>query len=159
MITQTNVPVYLDESLPEMRPELQKNRRPRCPQRVFCRSMPCWFYPPHGGGKNRAMARRCLAMVAALNNKGNVVVKHAVENIYVYSFSWLLNSCIDHRKEIYSRLISLMCWIKSTVRRYCIPACEKTVLLTGISLLVNSRHFNSARHFVNFIYENGKGKT
>lgn len=44
--------------------------------------------------------KKCFEAVGRAYDKGNNIVKNAVENVYVYSFSTLLNNCGPDKKWI-----------------------------------------------------------
>lgn len=97
MITQFEVPGYIEERLPELKPELQK--RAGTAANTIGTALQCLadFTRRMVREHNTTMAGRCLSVAANLYSKGNETVKGTVENIYVFSFSSLLNSCDNYR--------------------------------------------------------------
>jgi len=47
-----------------------------------------------------AAAQKCFTLAAKLYKKGNVAVKNAIENVYVYSFSHAFFHDEQKRKEV-----------------------------------------------------------
>ncbi len=99
MITQIQVPLFLEERLPEIKPALQKAAGPAV-NTVFT-AVQCLtdFTRRMIKEHNDSMTARCLSLAGRLYIKGNDVVRTAVENIYIYSFSSLLNSCDDCKQR------------------------------------------------------------
>lgn len=42
---------------------------------------------------NEVMVRRCLKIMDKIYDKGDVLLKHAVENVFVYSFDTVMSTC------------------------------------------------------------------
>ena len=42
---------------------------------------------------NFKMVQQCMALVEKIYNKGNALVKNAVENVFVFSFSTIMSRC------------------------------------------------------------------
>jgi len=45
---------------------------------------------------NYGAVRRCFALAEKIYNHGNTIVRNAVENVFVYSFSSMLNRCEEN---------------------------------------------------------------
>jgi len=43
--------------------------------------------------RNYKMVEKCMALVEKIYEKGNTLVKNAVENIFIFSFSTMLSRC------------------------------------------------------------------
>jgi len=94
MINQIEVPMYLEEEIPELSAALrQSNKFLNVYQamNVFL-EYTCKKIKEH----NITIVKKCFLLAEMLYDKGNNIVKNAVENVFVFSFSHL--PCKD-RKE------------------------------------------------------------
>ncbi len=99
MMNQYEVPAFIADRLPEIRKDL-KDSMELLPQSAvqggniyraiqvladFTRKMALEH--------NFSMVKKCMRLVDSLYEKGNSIVQHAVENVFVFSFSSLMVSC------------------------------------------------------------------
>jgi len=86
MITETEVPDVLGGELPELRTELEKNNND-----IF-KTFRCFYNYTKRCAEtgNINKLKSCFAIAAKLLRKGNNAVKSAVENVYVFSVSSLI---------------------------------------------------------------------
>ena len=84
MINQIEVPMYLEEALPEMGQDLSVNRKTNAYDIMNTVSALTF---KHIKQHNFNIVKRCFKIVDKLYNKGNKVVKSAIENVFVYSFT------------------------------------------------------------------------
>lgn len=93
MITQMEVPAYIEDNLPEMKENLQK-KAGKSSNTIYT-SVQCLadFTRNMVKQHNYSMTRRCFIVAAKLHVKGNEMVKQVLENVFVYSLSSLFCSC------------------------------------------------------------------
>ena len=87
MINQIEVPMYMEEEIPELAGVLrQSNKFLNVYQtmNVFL-EYTCQKITEH----NTAVVKKCFLLAEMLYDKGNRIVKNAIENVFVYSFSHL----------------------------------------------------------------------
>lgn len=106
MITQFEVATYLENEIPEIKTDFQNATGPAINNIYLAIKCLAQFTRRMVLEHNDLMTRRCLTVATKLYKNGNNNVKNAVENIYVYSFSSLLNSCADGkaRNKLQARL-------------------------------------------------------
>ena len=90
MLSQQEVPLFITRQLPEIKNELHPGIHPSAYQAIqaltdYTRRMAF----EHDFKK----VKNCLALVEKIYQKGDSLVKNAIENIFIFSFSSLLASC------------------------------------------------------------------
>lgn len=104
-MNQYEVPAFLQDTLPEMKEALVKKE---VSSDIFdsYKSVQCLtdFTLKIAHDHNIKMLKRCFSAVEKLYMKGNNMIKAAVENVFVFSFSRLLAGCADisERKRVQS---------------------------------------------------------
>ncbi|XZF14059.1 DUF7674 family protein [Chitinophagaceae bacterium MMS25-I14] len=100
MINQHEVPMYLQETLPEISIEKMKE-----PQHVYSSVHALLDYTfQQVKEHNFPMVKKCFSIAEKLYEKGNSVVKNAIENVFVFSFSHL-PCCNKEEKEMIMGII------------------------------------------------------
>ena len=99
MISQYEVPVYLVNELPE----IERDLKTCSPTLNIFKSIQC--LANYTRSKlilhDLKAVKRCLAVADEVYVKGNSLVKMAIENVFVYSFSSFINLCSkDERKQL-----------------------------------------------------------
>lgn len=105
MINQFEVPSIIADELPELKPELR--------------------YLPSLGSIFKAMqmlvdytnkmfslgkiknVKKCMEVTEKIYEKGNMVIKNAVENVYIFSFSKILMGCDREERKSLEALMPL----------------------------------------------------
>ncbi len=97
MISQFEVSAYLANNLPEIKTELRNTY----PTLNIFKSIQCLVN--HTRGKliqhDIQAVKNCLAVAEYIYARGNKLVKNAMENVFVYSFSSLLNASSHEEKR------------------------------------------------------------
>lgn len=97
MIHQNELPVYIEDSLPELSGKLTKEN---C-RHVYDVVKQLFQHTVKQVTKhNMVGAKQCMSLAEQLYNKGNAIVKMAIENVFVYSFSHAFFSDEQKRKEL-----------------------------------------------------------
>jgi len=96
MINQYEVPAYMVDELPEIREELEVIS----PGLNIFKSIQCLTnYTIRKVKEHDLLAiKKCFATAENIYAKGNTMVRDAMENVFVYSFSRLLNMCSSNEK-------------------------------------------------------------
>ena len=84
MINPLEVPMYLEEALPEIGHDLLLNKKNNA---YDIMNTLISFTFKHIKQRDFKIVKRCFKIVDKLYNKGNKVVKSAIENVFVYSFT------------------------------------------------------------------------
>lgn len=101
MINQLEIPMYIEEALPEMPHELLASKRNTAYDLLgSLTSFTCKNINDH----NYKTVKRAFQIADKLYSKGNGVVKNAVENVFVYSFTRMFNTYPNEKKELLSIL-------------------------------------------------------
>ena len=99
MMNQYEVPSYLQDTLPEMKEALVKKG---VSSDLFdpYKSVQCLtdFTLKNAHEHNIKMLKRCFMAAERLYIRGNEMIKNAINNIFIYSFSTLFSEC-DSRLE------------------------------------------------------------
>jgi hypothetical protein len=91
MLNQYQVPVYIAGKMPEIRNDLSKTV---APVTIYQSIQVLTDYTKRMAIEhNFSMVKKCMALVETIYEKGNTLVKNAVENVFVYSFSSLIGFC------------------------------------------------------------------
>lgn len=101
MMNRYEVPSYLQDALPEMKEVLVKEG---VSSNLFdpYKSVQCLtdFTLKNAHEHNIKMLKRCFRAAERLYIKGNEIIKNAVTNVFIYSFSELFAGCADRRERI-----------------------------------------------------------
>jgi hypothetical protein len=101
MMNQYEVPSYLQDGLPEMKEVLVKEG---VSSNLFdpYKSVQCLtdFTLKNAHEHNIKMLKRCFTAAERLYTKGNEMIKNAVNNVFIYSFSELLANCTSRQERI-----------------------------------------------------------
>lgn len=96
MISQRDLPVYIQQSFPELS-GLCKDEK-ACNIYRLIRAL-FKYTATQLTTNNKRAARQCLLLAEQMHASGNKAIKNAIENIYVYSFSQALFQDENKRKE------------------------------------------------------------
>ena len=95
MINQVEVPMFLEEALPEISGQLKKNSVKDTYSMIGAlAAFTCRNVQAH----NYDVTKRCFAVADKLYDKGNTVVKNAVENVFVYSFTKMFRNAHEDKQ-------------------------------------------------------------
>ena len=101
MMNQYEVPSYLQDALPEMKEVLVKEG---VSSNLFdpYKSVQCLtdFTLKVAHQHNIKMLKRCFTAAERLYIKGNEMIKNAINNVFIYSFSELLADCTSRQERI-----------------------------------------------------------
>ena len=97
MINQYEVPAYLVNELPEIEQELKGFS----PTLNIFKTVQCLLnYTKREIIQHDLKAvKKCFAIAENMYEKGNESVKAAIENVFVYSFSLLINMCNEEERK------------------------------------------------------------
>ena len=96
MISQQELPAFVEKSIPELSAVCKKEKGD-----VYNIVRHLLSYTVTQVAKqNHAAAKKCMALAVELYNKGNTAIKNAIENIYVYSFSHAFFCDEQKRNEV-----------------------------------------------------------
>ena len=87
MINQLEIPMYLEEALPEICDDLKHCNKDNAYKLMYTVMD---FTSKNIDAQNYKLVKRCFVVIDKLYTRGNSIVKNAIENIFVYSFSRLL---------------------------------------------------------------------
>ncbi len=87
MINQLEIPMYLEDALPEIAGELLLCKKDSA-YKLMCTLSE--FTEKNIEAHNYKVVKRCFQVADKLYAKGNGLVRNAVENVFVYAFSRLL---------------------------------------------------------------------
>ena len=97
MINQLEVPMYLADAIPEIANEITVNKK--CNAFTLMNSLVS--VTDKNITKHDFLAlKRCFAVADKLYDKGNAVVKNAVQNVFVYSFTKMFACHPAEKREI-----------------------------------------------------------
>jgi len=99
MINQLEIPMYLEDAIPEISHDLESRRN--CSAYDVMNTLTaftCQSIDEH----NYNVVRRCFQAADKLYSKGNTMVKNAVENVFVYSFSKMFNAYPAEKKQLFA---------------------------------------------------------
>jgi len=97
MISQQEMPMYIKDALPALSHELTESKEVNVYDAMNALT--------HYTSKNIAAhdyntVKHCFEVAARLYSRGNTIVKNAVQNIFVYSFTQLFHTYSRERKEL-----------------------------------------------------------
>jgi hypothetical protein len=98
MINQLEVPMYVEEALPEMAHGLLIVNRKNTPYDVM--NSLTEFTNKNIKEHNYRTVKRCFTVADRLYCKGNSAVKNAVENVFVFSFTSMLSANAGDKKKL-----------------------------------------------------------
>ena len=101
MINQLEVPMYLEEALPEISEELKHDKIDN-PYKTM--NMLIAFLCKNIKEHNYPAIKRCFKVADKLYNKGNDAVKNAVQNVFVFSFTNVFQSYPAEKKQLLALL-------------------------------------------------------
>lgn len=89
--------MYLEDALPEFKEELsaEKKQNPYTSMYALLK-----LTSKKAAEHNYKAVKQCFDIADKLYSKGNSVVKNAVENVYVYSFSTIFQLGLAEKKEL-----------------------------------------------------------
>jgi predicted SnoaL-like aldol condensation-catalyzing enzyme len=89
MINQLEIPMYLEEAIPEISNELNEGKKYNA--FVLMNSLVLFTYK-NIKAHNYKTVKKCFKVADKLYSKGNGMVKNAVQNVFVYSFTRMFQS-------------------------------------------------------------------
>ncbi len=99
MINQLEVPMYVEEALPEMAADLLKAGNKNTPYEIM--NSLTTFTNRNIQEHNYTTVKRCFVVADKLYSKGNGAVKNAVENVFMFSLtSMLMCNAVDKKKVL-----------------------------------------------------------
>jgi len=97
MISQQELPAYIDKAMPELSGICSKEQ---CRNAYDVVRQMLKYTTAQVVVHNVQAARQCLKLAENLYHKGNATIKSAIENVYVYSFSHAFFHDEKKRKEL-----------------------------------------------------------
>ena len=101
MISQLEIPSYLEEALPDISKELKVNKKGNAYDAMNALIV---FTGKNIKAHNYKMVRCCFEIADKLYNKGNTMVKNAVQNVFVYSFTKMFEIYAAEKQQILGML-------------------------------------------------------
>ena len=101
MITQYEVPICLIKELPEIETNLKRNYNTL---NVF-KSLQCFanFTRNKVVEHDFTVVKKCFSTIDNIYRKGDTAVKDAIENVYVFSLSFIMQGCNrEERRHLHS---------------------------------------------------------
>jgi hypothetical protein len=91
MMTQFEVPAFIAGKLPQIRQDLNKSGK----EVTIYQSMQVLtdYTKRMAIEHDFKMVQRCMAIVGKIYESGNLLVKNAVENVFIFSFSSIMAIC------------------------------------------------------------------
>ncbi len=97
MISQQELPGYVTNAVPELTGIIENSK---CRNAYDVVRQLFKYTATQVLSKNLAAAKACLSLAEQLYDKGNTVIKNAIENVYVYSFSHAFFCDEKRRREV-----------------------------------------------------------
>ena len=97
MINQLEIPIYIEEALPEIHTDLVLNNKGNAYD-VMNTLMAFTF--KNIKAHNYTVVKRCFKIADKLYNRGNTIVKNAVQNVFVYSFTKMFQNYPAEKQEL-----------------------------------------------------------
>lgn len=97
MIGQTEMQALIEESIPELSGTIKKQK---CNDVYDIAHQMLAYTTSQVIKHNMAAAKQCFALAARLYKKGNTTIKNAIENVYVYSFSYAFFHDDEKRQQV-----------------------------------------------------------
>jgi len=101
MINQFEVPMFLTEALPEIAPTLNSEAHDTAYQQMNVLTA---FTRKNIQEHDYKTVKRCFKLADKLYSKGNAVVKNAVQNVFVYSFTNIFQTCNKEKTTVLAML-------------------------------------------------------
>jgi len=90
MLSQYQVPAFIAAKLPQVKNDLSS----ASPMTIYQSVQVLTDYTKRMAIEHDfKMVEKCMSLVAALYLKGNSLVKNAVENVFIFSFSSIMSRC------------------------------------------------------------------
>ena len=112
------MPMYLEDALPEFSVDMAVNKKDN-PYDLINTLMA--FTCKNIGGHNFKVVKRCFQLADKLYSKGNMAVKNAVQNVFVYSFTKMFECYPSEKKELLA--ILPMTLYSLYIRQVCHSGC------------------------------------
>ena len=97
MINQVELPMYLEDAIPEISHDLVLN----CETNAYsAMNTLTAFTSENIEAHNYNVVKRCFLLADKLYSKGNGIVKNAVENVFVFSFTRMFDCFPAEKKQI-----------------------------------------------------------
>ena len=97
MINQIEIPIYLEQAIPEISAELPDGKKRNASETMNALiEFMCKNIKAHNFG----VVKRCLRLVDKLYTKGNRAVRNAIENVFVFSFTRLFLIYPDEKQQL-----------------------------------------------------------
>jgi len=91
MLSQYDVPALIAGKLPQIKPELSKKGSETT---IYQSVQALTDYTKRMAIEhNFKMVEKCMSLVGNIYDKGNAIVKNAIENVFIYSFSSIMSVC------------------------------------------------------------------
>lgn len=97
MINQVEIPMFLEEALPEM-PYLPISGAKSDAYGTI--SQLATFTDQQIGEYNFGTVKKCFAVAEKLYDKGNGAVRNAIQNVFVFSFTKMFRNCPENRNMV-----------------------------------------------------------
>ena len=90
MLSQNEVPALIAGTLPQIKSDLSNSAKPTAYQSIQVLTD---YTKRMALEHNFKMLQNCMALVQTIYEKGNLLVKNAIENVFIFSFSTMLARC------------------------------------------------------------------
>ncbi len=101
MINQLEMPMYLQEALPEISSELKLDKT--CNPFTLMHTL-TEFTGENIKEHNYTVVKRCFKVADKLYSKGNGTVKNAVQNVFIYSLTNIFQTCKLEKSRVLAML-------------------------------------------------------
>jgi hypothetical protein len=101
MINQFEVPMYITEALPEISGDLKVGTTNNAYQQMDILTA---FTKKNILEHNYKAVKRSFKLADMLYSKGNMVVKNAIQNVFVYSFTSIFHTCNREKTTVLALL-------------------------------------------------------
>ncbi len=101
MINQIEIPTFIEEALPEISFDLNVNKKINAYDLM---NMLMVFTLKNIKEHNYKMIQRCFKIADKLYSRGNAMVKNAVQNVFVYSFTKMFQTYPAEKQALLSIL-------------------------------------------------------
>lgn len=97
MINQTEIPMYLENALPDISKDFGDNKKnnPYVAINALI-TFTCKNIKSH----NFQVVKKCFQVAEKLYIKGNTIVKNAIQNVFVYSFTMMFQSFPAEKQKL-----------------------------------------------------------
>jgi len=97
MINELEIPMYLEEALPEISRDLVSNKKSSA---FDLMTALIGFTSKNIKEHNYKSVKRCFQIADKLYSRGNSIVKNAVQNVFVYSFTNMFQNYPAEKKQL-----------------------------------------------------------